>query len=406
MNYGYMVNNGGGKQTLYYYVNGSIMRRIIENDMPGKTESIVNNVMPSVFVTLRQGEPVVIYQLENGDVVLSAAGGRRVIQSGGRSTGEIFLKAVFSHRRMRLVYINGGSLVTQSSDEQGSSDAVILDEPVGNLPYRLIPVVDGGYYLIYKRRVPEQQLGYCELSASAVGKFKRIFSTGFDIGDSSLCIAGDTVHFVFVSMSRFAVRVMYCRNFEGSLSKPKNLWEGSRCNAVCIGADGPDVFVWWESGGHVYESVSHNGGESFSQCVRRGNIKLMGKVLHLGGNGYGVSELMLTDSCRIYAPDEIKELIRLGGKVNIPAYHEKEEERSDNNFDISRLQEELLRKQEQIERLTYALKCKNDELSQNEFKFRQKNAELKAEISRINARKMTANNNIEQQIDNIIDNNN
>ena len=140
MDYGYLVNNGGGKQILYYYANGSIMRRFIENDVHGRTESIAHNVMPFVFVTLRQGVPVIIYQLENGDVVLSCGDQSRVLQSGGRAAGEVFLSAVFANRRMRLIYINGGSLVTQSSDEHGGADAVILDEPVGNLPYRLIPV--------------------------------------------------------------------------------------------------------------------------------------------------------------------------------------------------------------------------------------------------------------------------
>lgn len=405
MDYGYLVNNGGGNQTLYYYANGSIMRRVIENDVPGRTESIAHNVMPFVFVTLRQGVPVIIYQLENGDVVLSCGDQSRVIQSGGRAAGEVFLSAVFSGRRMRLIYMNGGSLVTQSSDEHGSADAVILDEPVGNLPYRLIPIVDGGYYLIYKRRVPEQQLGYRELTAASVGDYKRIFSTGFDIGDSSVCTADDIVHFVFVSMSRFAVRVMYCRRYEGSFSKPKNLWEGSRCSAVCIAADGSDVFVWWESGGHVYESVSHNSGESFSQCVRRGNIRLMAKILHLGGTGCGVSELMLTDSCKLYAPDEVKELIKLSSGSKPPVQSEKKEERSENNAGFFRLREELARKQEQIDKLAYALKCKNEEISKTEFNLRQKNAELKAEISRINAEKSAFADKIEQQIDYINDNN-
>ena len=406
MNYGYLINNGGGIQTLYYCANDSIMCRVIEGDVPGKTESIVHNVMPWVYVTLRQGEPVIIYQLEKGDAVLSAAGKSRVIQSGGRSTGEIYLNAVFSHRRMRLVYINRGSLVTQSSDEQGAADAVVLDEPVGSVPYRLIPVVEGGSYLMYKRRMPEQQLGYRELTASGVGEFKRIFSTGFDIGDSSVCVADDTAHFVYVSMSRFAVRVMYCRRFEGSLSKPKNLWEGSRCNAVCIAADGEDVFVWWESGGNIYESVSHNGGESFMQCSRRGSIKLMAKVQYLGGNGYGVSELMLTDSCKIYAPQEVRELIRLGGEGHYPVYQQQEEKKPERDAGLFRLREELARKQEEIDRLAYALKCKNEELSKREFDLRQKNAELRKEIARLNGEKERAVDKIEQQIDYINEDNN
>ncbi|GEM_PF-5111524 len=388
MNYGYIINNGDDSLSIYYYANGAVMKRNTDKGVRGKAECIVSDVRPFFSLSVRKGEPVLIYRRISGDVVLLSRGDSRVLQKcSDRLDTEVYLSAIMEQRRMRLIYINGVSLVTQSSDDSGSTEAVRLDELTGNLSYRLIPVVKGGYALLYNRRMPEMQFGYREITAAAVGDFRRVYATGFDIGDSSVCSTEDTLHIVFVSMSRFAVRVMYTRRINGSFGRPRNLWEGSRCGNVCVACDGCDVFVWWESGGHIFESTSSNGGESFGQCIRKGSAAVYSKALHLAEGSFCISEVMLSENGEIYAPAQVKELIARHRVVSVPEVHTAkctEGYKGDSvNRLVTELREELAKKQQEVERLSHTLLTKNQESNKREFKLRQQYRELKQELDRL-----------------------
>ncbi len=360
------------------------MKRDIENGVKCKTVCIAKEIGEYFSVSLRKSVPLIIVEGKNGDITMLWQKESRVIQRNSKAEREIYFNLIMADSFMRFIYLNNGSIITRGTGE-GINEAVRLDtvQISGGLPYRLIPVINGGYAVLYNRRMPETEFGYRELTAKAVGDYRKIYNTGFDIGDSSVCSDGDSLHFVFVSMSRFAVRVMYAGRSSEGLSKPKNLWEGSRCGKVCIAADGCDVFVWWESGGNIYESCSHNGGESFEQCVRRSRIGTYSKALHLSQRSFGISEIMVSEGGDIYAPEPVKELISCcrGDKRSDAAYTKADENISAEKALAFKLREELIKKQQEIDRLTHVLQNKNQESSKIEYTLRKRCNQLNRELN-------------------------
>lgn len=377
--YGYLINGGEGNYTLYYYNNGSIMSR---NSLSCRSE-VVSETTSAYFSVCLYGGITMLAYINGADVILQR-GDERKILNGVNSVNIDFLRAVCDNIGIRFVYMSGNKLVTRSVGK-GSGESLILDEPVGRIPFALIPIVEGGYALIYGRRTfgtsRGVQLGYRELTVSGVGEYKTIFSTGFDIGDSSICVSGDTIHFVFAAVSRFSVRIMYtAKKGNGACFKPKALWEGNGCKSVCIAATGSNVFVWWESGGYILGMTSHNCGESFDKASKTGRGEIGLKVLNL--SGFGVSEMLLTENYDICAPDEVKALIN-GYRCSKTALEEDNMTETYQNRQIENLKKELVKKQNEIDRLSYVLRTKNEETNRIENSLRLKCRELEAKIKEV-----------------------
>ncbi len=381
MGYGYIVNNNG-IVSIYNSINGRLIKRDIQMNAKGRAECIAENIGEDFSVTLRNNQPIIIVRSQKGEIIMLSEGESRVIQKNITGNSEVYVNLIMNDRAVRLIYLNGYSLITKGINKEGN-EARVLDT-LRNIPYRLIEAVEGGYILLYKRINSQRELGYREITANGVGEFKEIFSTGFDIGDFSACCDGENLHFVFVSASRFAVRVMYVRRGKSGFTGPKNLWEGSRCGTACIAAEGDKVYVWWESGGNLFQSVSHNSGESFRQCVRGEKLEKYKKVLYLEKNSFGITELMLSENEDIYGPDEVKDLIfKNSFKLN---------EHKSNEADlINRLKEELNKKQEEIERLSNTLLSKNQEASKMEYTLRQKCKELATRLEQMQTPDNTKN---------------
>ena len=375
MKYGYIVNDGSNTD-IYYHSGNSVIKRSITGDTRGRAECILSDVRSRFSVSVMRGERVIVYRTSAGDVMLAAGGTNRLIQHGS-GRGDIYLSAITGDERMRLIYVNNGSLVTQSTDAAGGSDAVRLDEVSGNEPYRLVPVAKGCYLLMYNRCGSEKLFGMREVTASAVGGFKGIYTTAFDIGDCSACADDNAIHIVFTSASRFAVRVMYVKRTSEGFGRPVNLWEGSRCGNVCTAVCGGEVYVWWESGSVIFESRSDNGGESFGRFVRRSKAAGLFKAMYIGMENRGIGEVLLGENGDIYAPESVKEQMSEGVRTSLP------HEESGINETVRELREELAKKQEEIERLTHTLRSHNSESGKRESELRSRNRELRAELERI-----------------------
>lgn len=377
-NYGYICGENGSL-SLYLYINGCIVRRDITDGVRGRAECIAENTGSYFSVTLCGGESVVVYR-QGSDTVMLSHGESRVIQRTG-SEGEIYLSVLIDEGCMRLVCINGATLVTHTSGSGGG--AVELDEVYGTVPYKLIPVVKGGYALLYVRRIPELQLGYRELTAGAVGNFKEVYTTGFDIGEYTVCAANGCIYIAFVAASRFAVRVMLAKRTKSGFTRAKTVWEGSRCQCLCAAADGSDVFIWWESGANIFEAVSHNSADSFALSRKKGANEPVFKAQVLSG-GYGISEVMVSENGVVYAPEQVRELVfssfdrkQRGKKMSV-----QENVKKDKDI-IAELKEELEKKQQEIESLSYTLRNKNNESIRLENALRQRCRELEGELERI-----------------------
>ena len=378
MDYGYIVNEGEGRLRLYTRKGNAIRCTFFDDDRTVKTETISESSEGSFFVGETESESFIVFRQFNGELVLESGVENRIIGKDVRE--DIHLNVLMSERKMRLIYMKGNFARTLVRGEGESCSPEEMGEVTE--AYRLIPLVKEGWALLYKKRTPETRLCYREVTVNAIGEERGLYTTGFDIGDSSLCAGDNALHFAFVSMSRFAVRVMYVRREDNTFTRPKTLWEGSRCTAISIACDGSDVFVWWEASGHVFESVSHNFGDNFCQCTRKNNVRIMGKALHLYKGCYGVSEVMLTDR-GIYAPKEVKELIY--GKEPLKKEVETEK-KTESGTDIEeRLKAELLKSRENTERLSDMLKNRGEEAIKREQQLRKRIRELESRLAQENS---------------------
>lgn len=384
-NCGYVCGENGSL-SLYLYINGCIVRRDITGGVRGRAECVAENAGSFFSVTLCGGESVVVYR-QGSDAVMLSHGESRVIQRTA-DEGEIYLSVIIDGGRMRLVCINGAALVTHTS---GGGGAVELDGVYGTVPYKLIPVVKGGYALLYVRRIPELQLGYRELTAGAVGNFKEVYTTGFDIGEYTVCAANGCIYIAFVAASRFAVRVMLAKRTKSGFTKAKTVWEGSRCRCLCAAADGSDVFVWWESGANIFEAVSHNSADSFALGRKKGANEAVFKVQVLSG-GYGISEVMASENGMVYAPEQVRELVfsSLDKNSGDKRVDVQENVKKDKDI-IAALKEELEKKQREVESLSHTLRNKNNESVRLENTLRQRCRELEGELEKIKSESMDNN---------------
>jgi hypothetical protein len=377
--YGYLINGGEGNYTLYYYNNGSIMSR---NSLACRAEKVSEATSAHFSVSVQGGIPMLAY-INGADVILQRGDERKILK-GANSANIDFLRAVCDNAGIRFIYMSGKQLVTRSVGKV-NGESIILDEPVGTIPFTLIPVVEDGYALIYGRRTIGAnygaQLGYRELTVYGVSEYKEIFSTGFDIGDNSVCVSNNSLHFVFVAMSRFSVRVMYtAKEVRTNKLRQKMLWEGNRCKGVCIAASGNNIFVWWESCGCILSTTSHDFGESFDKPSKIGRGEAGLKVLDL--SGFGVSELLLTENYDICAPDEVKAFIN-GYRHEITASVKADMTEIGQIGEIENLKKELIKKQNEIDKLSYALRIKNEETSRVENSLRLQCRQLKTKIKEI-----------------------
>jgi hypothetical protein len=126
---------------------------------------------------------------------------------------------------------------------------------------------------------------------------------------------------------------------------------------VCIAADSCDVFVWWESCGHIFSVTSHSYGESFGQVKRRSCDRCI-KALHIGC--FNVTELLVSESGEIYAPEEVRELTeQYVAEKTIQKEENKKYAKKDDELLL--LRAELAQKDKEIKRLTNMSKIKNGE---------------------------------------------
>ena len=375
MSYGYLVKNSS-ELCFYYYKNSSLEEKRINAAGQSRSKIIAENINKNFYVGLFNGKQVVIVVNSRGEAVMLADGESRVINKGGADIYE--LNMLMSDSVMRFIYADKNSIKSRSNTE----GETVIDSFEGT-PYRLYPVVDKGYLLIYKARRKELELCCRELTASNTGEYKCIYKTTFDIGDSSVCTDDSRLHFAFAALGRFSVRVVYACVEAGSI-KYQNLWEGNKCNSICIAVDSGNVYVWWESGGYMYETVSNNSGESFMRCKRTTRLNNCLKALFLAEGVYNINELLISESGDIYAPEQIKPLIFSIKAVTPDTDTSVKKVNSEYICKINELKAELKKKQEEIDNLKYTLHKQNEASIRNEHLLQKRNKDLKKQLDKLN----------------------
>lgn len=229
----YIVRNSDGIYSVYYENNCIYQKKRTETGWSEPKTIAVNTGKNFSLLRSIEGEPVVIYCDKAGNLMV--AGNNNPHKMVLRNTSEIrtmlHIDGIINDNTIRLFYnkdyINESCLTEQHRRGDGSwSNPLILDNYIQDNNLTKLICLNGNYIIFYSKKVPEQQIGYREISLNYISEFKLLYSTGYKISDYSLAVTDDEIHFAAIINTFRTSKLIYAKKNSSGISKARILYEG------------------------------------------------------------------------------------------------------------------------------------------------------------------------------------
>lgn len=185
------------------------------------------------IIHCQKGEPVILYRDNDGNIMLAEGTKphRMVLRNTGENITPLNIEGIIKDNVIQIFYnreyIKENYLTEQHRYADGSwSRPVILDKYTANPNMTKIVAVEDNYILFYSKKVPEQQIGYREISNYSTSDYKMLYATGYKILDYSLAVTADEIHIAIVIATSRNNKLIYLNKTQSGVSKAKTLYEG------------------------------------------------------------------------------------------------------------------------------------------------------------------------------------
>ena len=239
-------------------------------------KELICGVSPYFTVNIDdRGRLMIFCQNMQGDIILCT-------ESSGQWKDVTILENSRSERQKMIFYcITGGG--SMSLIYNIPADNIIMRQNLGKngiweAPEKLDDIYDGGseifkvrvingYHvlLFYRKKTPDLQIGYKEITKNKSSGFNVIYSTGYNISDSSYITDGENIHFLYIVKSMFFNQVVYRRKDGKGLSGSMVLFEGQGVRDCIVQIINGKLYCCFICSGRLLYRVSENNGSSFEK---------------------------------------------------------------------------------------------------------------------------------------------
>lgn len=185
----------------------------------------------------------------------------------------------------RLIYTSGNDIAIKSRTGLNSfSQGKIIGraKPICTEPFRSVGC-GSRCLLFYVRCMPEQQLGYCEISCYKTGNFKSIYSTGYNIQDYSIFVSDELLLCALTINKGLTTALVFIRCDSNGIYS-KTIYDSMGIKLCNIAFRSQTIYISWLRAGRLCSMYSSDMGESFfrlddlnaSNCTRAASIYIFG----------------------------------------------------------------------------------------------------------------------------------
>ncbi|MBR1735500.1 MAG: hypothetical protein IJ736_00590 [Firmicutes bacterium] len=225
-----------------------------------------------------KGRLMMFCQNMQGDIILCT-------ENNGQWKAVTILENSRSERQKMLFYCIAGA-GNMSLIYNVPTDNIIMRQNLGKngvweAPEKLDDIYDGDneifkvqiikgdhLLLFYRKKSPELQAGYKEITKNKSGSFNMIYSTGYNISDSSYITDGENIHFLYIVKSMFFNQVIYRRKDGKGLSASLVLFEGQGVKDCIVQIIVGKLYCCFICSGRILYRVSNDNGNSFEKTAR------------------------------------------------------------------------------------------------------------------------------------------
>lgn len=229
----YIVRNSDGIYTVYFENNCIYTRKFVAESW-SEPKAIASDAYKN-FSLIRscEGEPLILYfdKCKNLFIGSSDKPHKMVLRASSEMQSTLQIDGILNGSSLRLFYSRqtlGEKYITeQHRREDGSWSAPLtLDTYIPENNLTKIINIENNYILFYSKKVPEQQIGYREISSNNISEFKLIYSSGYKINDYSLAVTEDEIHIAAVVSTFRTNKLIYVKKNSSGISKANTLYEG------------------------------------------------------------------------------------------------------------------------------------------------------------------------------------
>lgn len=229
----YIIRNDESIYAIYCENNCIRQRKRIDSKW-SKAETIATNVGGSFsLMHSNSKEPIILYQDNKGNLMLTNNDNphKMVLRNTSEIKTLLHINGIVSDNTIRIFYnkdyINESYLTEQHRRDDGSwSKPFALDNYVSDENMTKLIRLENNYILFYSKKVPEQQIGYREISPYSIGDFKMLYATGYKILDYSLAVTSEEIHIAIVTGTNRNNKLLYIKKDKNGISKAKTIYDG------------------------------------------------------------------------------------------------------------------------------------------------------------------------------------
>lgn len=230
----YIIRNTKGIYSVYYENNCIHQKKRTDTGWSDSKTIAVNTGKNFSLLRSPDGEPIVLYCDNNGNLMLSGDDNphKMVLRNTSEIKTILHIDGIITENTIKLFYnkdyLNESFLTEQHRREDGSwSNPVVLDSYIQDNNMTKIICLNNNYIIFYSKKVPEQQIGYREIGLNYISEFKLLYSTGYKICDYSLAVTEEEIHIAAIISTCRTSKLVYVKKNSGGISTPRILFEGS-----------------------------------------------------------------------------------------------------------------------------------------------------------------------------------
>lgn len=267
----YIIRNNSNIYSVYYE-NNCIHQRLWKGDEWSEAKTIaVNSGKEFSLMRSSSGNPLVVYQDGSGNIMLSGdeSPHKIVLRNTSEIKTKLHIDGIINDNTLRLFYnkdyINESYLVEQHRRGDGSwSNPTVLDSYIPSSNMTKLVSMENNYILFYSKKVPEQQIGYREITSYNISEFKILYATGYKISDYSLAVTTDAIHLAAVINTIRSNKLIYVRKDNTGISKSKILYDGI-IKGCHISIQNSKIIIVFETSRGNSRIASFDLGQSFKK---------------------------------------------------------------------------------------------------------------------------------------------
>ncbi len=275
----YIYKDYKGDLFLFTYYNGSIMRKLYDNDKWSFEDIIISNVTSNFTFNISETDDIYIFcQDEQMNVILVKGKddffeSQVILENNDGQKNIVYFNAIIKENILTLIYnrhcyeSNNNYIYIQKFKDNTWSNPEVIDS-FRSFRHKLFEFYKyrDNTFIIYQNKDKSNCLSLRKISENGFSEKNICHSTTYDIMDSSSIFANENIYLTYIIKSSFSYQLFFRKVGKG-FTDPIILSEGQNIDSTLIFKT-DRLYVFFMSKDIVYYVYSEDEGESFSRVKK------------------------------------------------------------------------------------------------------------------------------------------